>query len=157
MENDLYKTPEAPLLRDDLPTEQLYAGFWRRFLATILDTVFILLITIPLTYLVYGDAFLDSEAFVMGGADVVINYLLPFILVIAFWIYKSATPGKMMMGIKIIDAETGGKPSTGQYIGRYFGYILSTIALLLGYFWVIWDKKKQGWHDKLAKTLVVRT
>lgn len=156
MDNDVYRPPEAPLLRDDLPTEPVYAGFGRRLLATIIDTVLILLITLPLTYLVYGEGFLYSEEFILGGADVLINYLLPFALVMAFWVYKSATPGKMVMGIKIIDAVTGEKPSIGQYVGRYFAYFLSAIVFLLGYFWVIWDKKKQGWHDKLAKTLVVR-
>lgn len=156
MDNDLYKTPEAPLLRDDLPTDIVYAGFGRRLVATIVDTILILLITMPLSYLIYGEAMFASEQFILGGTDVLINYLLPFVMVIAFWTYKAATPGKMLLGIKIIDAATGGKPSLGQWIGRYFGYILSTIVFLLGYFWVIWDKRKQGWHDKLAKTVVVR-
>jgi uncharacterized RDD family membrane protein YckC len=41
-------------------------------------------------------------------------------------------------------------------IGRYFAYYLSTILLGLGFLWIIWDPKKQGWHDKLAGTVVVR-
>ncbi|MEZ5534605.1 MAG: RDD family protein [Thiolinea sp.] len=158
MDNDLYKTPDAPLLRDDLPTETVYAGFGRRLVATLIDSVLIVLLTLPLSYMAYGDALFapDAPPF-MGSADFLINYLLPFVLVIGFWTYKAATPGKMAVGIKLIDANTGGSPSLGQYIGRYFAYILSAIPLFMGYFWVIWDKKKQGWHDKLAKTLVVRS
>ena len=50
----------------------------------------------------------------------------------------------------------GAKPSTGQLIGRYFGYYVSTIPLFLGFVWVAFDPRKQGWHDKLAGTVVVR-
>jgi uncharacterized RDD family membrane protein YckC len=87
---------------------------------------------------------------------VVINYFLPAIVVILFWVYKSATPGKMILGLKIVDARTGGIPSTGQLIGRYLGYYVSTIPLLLGLIWVGIDVRKQGWHDKLAGTVVIR-
>jgi uncharacterized RDD family membrane protein YckC len=71
--------------------------------------------------------------------------------------YRQATPGKMAIGAKIVDAKTLGKPSTGQLIGRYFAYYLSSIVLLLGFIWVGFDARKQGWHDKLAGTLVVRS
>ena len=54
------------------------------------------------------------------------------------------------------DAKTGGKPSTGQFIGRYLCYYLSSLLLGLGFIWVAFDSRKQGWHDKLAGTLVVR-
>jgi uncharacterized RDD family membrane protein YckC len=62
----------------------------------------------------------------------------------------------MAIGARIMDARTGGKPSTGQLIGRYFAYYVSTLALLLGFIWIAFDSRKQGWHDKLAGTLVVR-
>jgi uncharacterized RDD family membrane protein YckC len=62
----------------------------------------------------------------------------------------------MVIGAKIICAKTGGTPSTGQFVGRYFAYILSMLPLLLGYLWAAWDPKKQTWHDKLAGTYVVR-
>ena len=44
----------------------------------------------------------------------------------------------------------------GQLIGRYFGYLLSVIPFGLGLLWVAFDKKKQGWHDKMSGTIVVR-
>ena len=93
----------------------------------------------------------------MGLWDVLLNYILPAIAVILFWIYKSATPGKMALGLKIVDAKTGRAASNPQLIGRYFGYYVSIIPLMLGMIWVGIDKKKQGWHDKLAGTLVVKT
>ena len=73
-----------------------------------------------------------------------------------FWIYKSATPGKMITKLVIVDAKTGGKPTTGQFLLRYLGYYVSTVPLGLGLIWVAFDQRKQGWHDKIAGTLVVR-
>lgn len=75
---------------------------------------------------------------------------------IAFWLYKLATPGKMAIGATIVDARTGRRPSAGQLVIRYFGYIVSTLPLGLGLIWVAFDSRKQGWHDKLAGTVVVR-
>ena len=48
------------------------------------------------------------------------------------------------------------KVTSEQNIGRYFAYIPAMLIFMLGIFWIAWDKKKQGWHDKLAKTVVVR-
>ncbi len=136
-----------------------YVGFWPRVGASILDTILIGIITYPLLFALYGAEYfsLANERLSNGIADFILSYVLPFVAVIAFWIYKSATPGKMAIKAKIVDARTGGKPSTGQLIGRYFGYFISLLPLGLGMLWVAWDKKKQGWHDKLAGTVVVRT
>ena len=133
-----------------------YVGFWRRAGATIIDTLILLVIIIPLLLAVYGKEYFDSTETIQGPADIFLNYVLPAIAVILFWVYKSATPGKMVISAKIVDAKTGNKPSTGQFIGRYFAYILSSLPLGLGFIWIAFDKKKQGWHDKLADTVVVR-
>ncbi len=84
------------------------------------------------------------------------SFILTAIAVIVFWIYKSATPGKMIFGAKIVDARTGGPMTTGQCIGRYLGYYVSLFALCLGFLWVAFDPRKQGFHDKLAGTVVIR-
>jgi uncharacterized RDD family membrane protein YckC len=135
---------------------QEYAGFWIRTLAAIIDTIFILIIILPVLFAIYGADYWDSESFIAGSWDFLIQYILPAIAVIIFWIYKSATPGKMITRLTIVDAKTGGKPSTGQFIGRYLGYYVSMFPLFLGIIWVGIDKRKQGWHDKLAGTVVIR-
>ena len=137
-------------------SEQEYAGFWIRVGASIIDSILILIIIIPLLTFIYGEEYWLSESFVQGTWDVLLNYILPAIAVIIFWIYRSATPGKMVLGLTIVDAQTGGKPTTGQFIGRYLGYYVSTIPLFLGFIWVGIDKRKQGWHDKLVGTVVIR-
>ena len=113
-------------------------------------------ITLPPLLAIYGLAYLENNEAVSGLADILISNILPMILVILFWTKKQATPGKMAVSAKIVDAETGGKPSKKQCVGRYFAYILSAIPLGLGFLWVAFDPKKQAWHDKLAGTVVVK-
>jgi len=62
----------------------------------------------------------------------------------------------MAVSAKIVDASSGNAPSAGQMVGRYFAYFVAGLPLGLGILWVAFDKKKQGWHDKLAGTVVVR-
>lgn len=133
-----------------------YAGFWIRVWASIIDTVILLIIIMPLLLAVYGTEYLESEKFLHGPLDFFLSYVFPAVAVITFWIYKSATPGKMAISATIVDEKTGNKPSTGQFIGRYFSYIIAGLPLGLGIIWVAFDKRKQGWHDKLAGTVVVR-
>ena len=133
-----------------------YVGFWMRTWAFVLDTILILLVVMPLGWMIYGDEFFaDSTEVYAGPADMLLT-IFPVIAVILFWHYKSATPGKMAISARIVDARTGNKPSSGQFIRRYFAYFLSSLPLGLGFFWIAWDRRKQGWHDKLASTVVVR-
>ncbi len=134
-----------------------YAGFWIRTGAAIIDTVLMLIIIIPMLTAIYGTDYWINESYVQGFWDVMFNYILPAIAVIIFWVYKSATPGKMATKLTIVDAKTGEKPSTGQFIGRYLAYYVSIIPLFLGIIWVGIDKRKQGWHDKLAGTVVIKS
>lgn len=133
-----------------------YAGFWIRVGASFIDGLLFAIFTLPITMIVYGDTLWESESMILGPADFLINYVLPAVVVVLFWLYKSATPGKMVLKLKIVDASTGNVLSVGQAIGRYLAYFLAAIPFLLGMIWVGFDKKKQGWHDKLANTVVIR-
>jgi uncharacterized RDD family membrane protein YckC len=68
---------------------------------------------------------------------------------------RGQTIGKMALGIRVIDFNTGGPIGYARGFLRYIGRIISTIPLLLGYFWMLWDREKQTWHDKIATTVVV--
>ncbi|MFO8025248.1 RDD family protein [Thiohalophilus sp.] len=136
--------------------ETEYAGFWIRVGAALIDSLLVMIIIVPVINAVYGPGYWMSEKLVHGGWDVLLNYVFPAIAVIVFWVCKSATPGKMALKLTIVDAATGGKPSTGQFIGRYLSYYVSTIPLFLGLLWIGLDRRKQGWHDKLAGTVVIR-
>lgn len=136
-----------------------YVGFWPRVGATLIDTVLVLLITFPLLWMIYGRAYFDSEqsGWVAGPADFLISWVLPPVAVILFWLRKQATPGKMAVSARVVDAATGDTLSVGQAIGRYLAYFVSTLPLGIGLLWVAFDPRKQGWHDKLAGTVVVRS
>jgi uncharacterized RDD family membrane protein YckC len=135
-----------------------YVGFWARVGAAIIDTILAMVIVAPLLTYFYGaEYWIRTASLIAGPADLLLNWILPAIAVILFWIYRQATPGKMAIGAKIVDEKTLGKPSTGQLVIRYLGYYVSIIPLMLGILWVGFDARKQGWHDKLAGTLVVRS
>jgi uncharacterized RDD family membrane protein YckC len=134
-----------------------YAGFWIRTGATFIDAFLIIIITFPLLLLIYGSEYFGSEKLISGFWDFLISWLSPAVATILFWKYRCATPGKMVIKAKILDAKTGQTPSNTQLIGRYFAYLVSMLPLFFGFLWIAWDKKKQGWHDKLAGTVVVRS
>jgi uncharacterized RDD family membrane protein YckC len=135
-----------------------YAGFWIRVGASLIDTVLLLCVTFPLLIAIYGWSYFDAEqtGFIAGTADFLLSYVLPAVAIIVFWMYRQATPGKMMLKLKVVDAKTGGPLTVGQAIIRYIGYFVSSIPLCIGLIWVGIDARKQGWHDKMAGTVVIR-
>jgi uncharacterized RDD family membrane protein YckC len=141
----------------DQAMEPEYAGFWVRVGAAIIDTLLLSIIILPVLTAVYGFAYWSSDRLIQGPADFLVSWVAPAIAVVLFWIARQATPGKMALGIRIVDAETGGKPRNGQLVLRYLGYYVSMLPLFIGILWVAFDSRKQGWHDKIADTVVVRT
>jgi uncharacterized RDD family membrane protein YckC len=147
-----------PAMTERLPETVEYVGFWARVGACLIDTALAMLVIVPLSIAVYGTSYFDvaSTGLVAGPADVLISWVLPAIAVVLFWVYRQATPGKMAISARVVDAGTGGPLGVGRSIVRYLGYFVSTIPLGLGLLWVAFDPKKQGWHDKIAGTVVVR-
>ncbi|MDR2208309.1 MAG: RDD family protein [Azoarcus sp.] len=135
-----------------------YVGFWPRVGASIIDTIILLIITVPLLVSIYGwEYFTDLDTpLIAGPADFLLSWVLPGIAVILFWLYKQATPGKMVVSARVVDARTGNTLTVGQSIGRYLAYFIAMLPLFLGIIWVAFDPRKQGWHDKLAGTVVIR-
>lgn len=132
------------------------AGFWIRVAATMIDSVLILAVITPFILLLGEPMHNISDSTLPTAENLILNYFTPALAIIAFWMYKSSTPGKMIFHLKIVDAKTGEKPTKKQLIGRYFAYYISILPFMLGFVWVAIDSKKQGWHDKMAGTLVVK-
>lgn len=87
---------------------------------------------------------------------------LQLVLGLAYTIYLEGSPsgqtiGKKLMNIRVIDFNGGGPIGYGRAAIRYVGKLVSGIVCLLGYLWMLWDKEKQTWHDKIATTVVVPT
>lgn len=133
-----------------------YVGFWPRTGAALIDTVLLMLVLSPLGYAVQGHSG-DMTTWAWHlSVNGLVQWLLPALLVLVLWWRLQATPGKLAVGARIVDADTGAAPRLSQLLIRYVGYFVSTIPFCLGFLWVGWDRRKQGWHDKLANTVVVR-
>jgi uncharacterized RDD family membrane protein YckC len=72
-----------------------------------------------------------------------------------FWSHGGQTPAYKMLGLRVVRASDGGPLGMGQAIGRELGYIVSGFVFYLGFVWILFDGKRQGWHDKLAGTVVI--
>jgi uncharacterized RDD family membrane protein YckC len=132
------------------------AGFWRRVGAHVIDgfilNVFVFLASF-MTGLMAGVSGAEpSGAALLGG---VIGLVVPMLYCVSFWVKKGATPGKMMLGIRVT-REDGSDLTGGQSILRYLGYIPSSLFFGLGYLWMLFDNDKRCWHDMMAGTRVYR-
>ena len=143
-------SPEAPARIE-------YVGFWKRIAATLIDTLILLVVIVPALIAIYGQEYLEraQDSMFAGLWDFLLQVVVPAVAVILFWKYRGATPGKMAISAKIVDAQTGARPATGKLVLRYFAYLASTLPLLVGFVWIAIDRRKQGFHDKIAGTLVI--
>lgn len=127
-----------------LPVEKKVAGFWIRFLAYFIDGIILNVI-----------GWIFSFIFAMVPGLGYIGWIIGIVYVIGFWTWRGQTPGKMAVGVKIV--KTDGSPiGIGRAILRYIGYFVSAIILFIGYLWIAWDIRKQGLHDKIAGTYVIK-
>ena len=144
------------------PADIQYAGFWRRLLAFILDSFLFSAVVAPLLVLIYGREYFYWSAeqtgyfAIYGVADFLLTTLLPIVLIIGFWIKLGATPGKLLLDCKVVDAKTLQPLSWKKALLRCLAYLASALPIYLGFVWIAFDKRKQGLHDKLAGTLVLR-
>ena len=128
-----------------------YVGFWARAAAGLLDLVLVLFVATPVAVYLFGDGWTDGR----GVLGFVVNWVPLGGAIIAFWVMKGATPGKMAISAVVVDAQTHAPVDFWQALTRYVGYFVSTIPLLAGLAWVAFDERKQGWHDKMARTVVI--
>jgi uncharacterized RDD family membrane protein YckC len=131
-----------------------YATFWQRAVAFLIDWLIVVVISMPVIVVAFGVEYFSLDP-VRRSGDLLIA-LVVGIAIVSFWRYFGATPGKLAVGVKIVDARTGKAPSTGRLVLRLLCYLLSALPLYLGFLWVALDRRKQGWHDKIAGTVVVQ-
>jgi len=139
-----------------------YAGFWWRVLAYIIDSLIMSAIFFPLGMGV-------GLAVAAGGGDPnspllpLVNLGLNGISILAGWLYHAflessswqGTIGKKVLGLRVTDLN-GNQINFGKATGRYFGMIISGMICFVGFFMVAFTEKKQGLHDIMAGTLVLR-
>lgn len=121
------------------------AGFPERLVAIIIDVIILAIPNFIIGLILPGQVldFFVSVAIGVGYA-------------VYFWTSSGQTIGKMIMGLKVVHGESGELLDPGTAVLRYVGYYVSAIPLFLGFLWVLWDPNKEGFHDKIAKTRVVK-
>ena len=125
------------------------ASVGQRFGAFLVD--FVISVLVGIVGLVIGSA--------MGGDGSVVN----FVLSIGYWIVvlvmvatRGQSPGKIAIGIKIVKTDGSSIGFGTTLLREIIGKIISSIIILLGYIWILFDGQRQGWHDKIASTYVVK-
>jgi uncharacterized RDD family membrane protein YckC len=136
----------------------VYAGFWLRFAAYLIDTVIMLLVFVPL------GAVLGVILAASGNQEIELLVAAPIRVgsILAGWLYGSllessswqGTIGKKVVGLRVTDLN-GNRISFAKATGRHFGKILSSLICLVGFIMAAFTEKRQALHDQLAGTLVV--
>lgn len=130
----------APRSAAAVTSQVRYGGFWIRLMAFIIDVIILNVIQ-------------------WGVSNVTDLSLLPILAVSLLYFILlpptlGATPGKLVLGYHVVD-ENGRHIGIGRAIVRYIGYVVSALAICLGFIWISFDARKQGWPDKIAGTFVV--
>ncbi|MEN2982883.1 MAG: RDD family protein [Thermus sp.] len=129
------------------------ASPWRRLAASLMDG----LILVPLSLFLLALAGIPPLEGAPGfWDDLLFNWLPGWAYYTAFTALYGATPGKMLLGLRVV--RTDGQPMdwTTALMREVVGKTLSTLPLLLGYLWAFFHPRRQAWHDLIADTLVVR-
>jgi len=121
-----------------------YAGFWIRLGAGIIDLLILAVLGLTILFTT------GSPSYSIIGV-----LLISFAYFVGFWTWRGQTPGKMAVLVKVIRTDH----ATIDWrcaLRRFLGYITSTLMLLIGFIWIAFDSRKQGTHDKIADTYVVK-
>ncbi len=152
-----------------------YAGFWIRFIASLVDTF---ILALPIGIVVYflsdGNWFdfsvyqqnlqmamsgnthaLDTQPHTSIKWELLFEFLVLIVTIIFWKRFRGTTPGKKFVHIKIVDAKTFQDIDNKQAITRSIGYIASSIIFFIGFFMIAFKKDKKGLHDLLASTVVI--
>lgn len=149
--------------------EYNYGGFWRRSVAFLVDNIILSFIA-TLLFIIGIAALWLSFSFTLSGSTwgritgLTVSFFILYHLVLGivgmlYFTYfhgtVGQTPGKMILGLKVIQAD-GKAMNLGIAFLRWVGYAVSSLVFYLGFIWIAFDKRKRGWHDRIAGTIVIR-
>jgi uncharacterized RDD family membrane protein YckC len=143
-----------------------YGGFWIRLVAYIIDAIIIaipvIIVAVILGVILGVASSNSSSSSATGAATTGVTSLIQLILLVAtigYFVYfwgKGQTIGMRVFHLRVADANTGQPIGYGRAALRYLGYIVSAIVCYIGLIWAAFDARKQGWHDKIANTVVLK-
>jgi len=131
------------------------AGFWRRLGALLIDVIALFALSSILASFQWPGFVSFWDAGNVFSNPVWLSIPLNAAYFIGFWMWRGQTPGKMALGIKVIRSD-GSDVKLEAALLRYLGYIVSAAIFCIGFLWIAFDSRKQGLHDKVADTCVVK-
>lgn len=151
----------------DAPNSQAprprYADWWMRWLGySIIDGLVVVGIALVLSLVLWMMFYASNESPTAEEENTFTGFMALFAYAAAFvylWVSNSIgqSVGKLILGLRVVMKDTGEAPGPARGFLRTFGYLVSTITLLLGFLWAAWDEDRQAWHYKMAGTVVVST
>jgi len=163
-----------PSLAPAFPAGARFGGFWVRLVAFIIDVIILKVFLMLIIWIFFGNAASEHLAYFnyygMHPSSEEVHRLvglgapLGLISLGSWWLYFTllessslqATLGKSVFGLKVVD-DQGQRIGWGKANARYWSKILSTIILYIGFFMIGWTQRKQGLHDKIAETYVIKS
>lgn len=161
MTTDLHEFPPIDNTRPvaDSPDETVLAGFWSRLVALAIDLTIIAIILYITTAAAAASYHITYNAEVWGNVSFYLfAYLFYNFFGMVYFVYfiadKGQTPDKAATGLKVVDLS-GNEAGYARAFFRALGYYLSSFFFMAGFWWSLFDRRRQTWHDKLAGTIVV--
>jgi uncharacterized RDD family membrane protein YckC len=152
-----------------------YAGFFGRVTAMLIDSIIVSVTFISITWFVsvtitmlqlrsflgYSIHMIPNSADIIEtifgptvGGILTLGYIIFYY--VFFWSIRGQTPGKYLLGVRIVTTQ-GNRVTPLKCLVRFLAMFISAVPFGLGFLWVIFDDRRQGWHDKIAGTLVIYT
>jgi len=138
-------------------TEVEYAGPWRRLAALLIDSILVaaVITCALLAWMAIAGASPDTASHAVqratGG-----GLLIVLVLKVTFDAWLQGTPGLRLLDCRLVDARSGQGIGLGRSVKRTLGLVVAVLPGLLGLLWIFWNKRRQGWHDLLAGSVVIR-
>jgi uncharacterized RDD family membrane protein YckC len=149
-----------------------YAGFWIRVVAWLIDSVIIgipiFIVLVILSVVVggvngaatSGSTSQQNAAAAASGGVLILFYLVVLVISVAYWVYfwgtSGSTLGMRLFHLRVVDAQTGAPIGIGRAVVRWLMTLVNSWACYIGWIWVAFDARKQGWHDKVANSVVLQ-
>jgi uncharacterized RDD family membrane protein YckC len=140
-----------------------YAGFWIRLASYVIDVLPISIAGAVLNVSLGTGircTFDSNNVYQCSSGTGSVGTWLGFLVLGVYWVVTwttlGASLGQKALGMRVVNAQNGEQIDVGKALLRFVGFVISFIPLFIGLIWAGFDPRKQGWHDKIANTFVVR-
>jgi uncharacterized RDD family membrane protein YckC len=156
-------TPPPGVARYGYGSQQTYGGFWIRFVAFLIDAIIIAVPTSAINGVaadVLSSSTSTNQIPAAASAALAVLQLIFFLATVGYFVYfwstSGSTLGMRLLKLRVVDAGTGGSIGIGRALLRLLMWPVNSLACYVGWIWAAFDPRKQGWHDKVANSVVIQ-